>query len=240
VKLVEPPFIPERAHYYRREIARDPRASLAPVGQFMFWWAGRLEFESLSSGKGTVASAVSACGDLERFDVEIDEGLKYRPLEGDWIVRKDAPRDKRMAALREILRRRLGRDIKIERRTVEREVVVVTGDLPAELPGGGVQAYTDPRDLRDEPSGGGGGTLRDLFDSLGSALDRKMIDETRSGGRRIAWRWYRSASAAEGDENRTRQLLAHVSRQTGLTFTRRAAEVEVWKVSDEAEGKTGL
>jgi hypothetical protein len=243
IKLVPPPFIPERAIYYRHELTKNPQASLAPVQQFMFWWDGRARYWSLSSGKGTVASAVSVCGGLERYDMEIDAGLAVRPLEGDWVVRKATPPEERLAALGGVLRQRFGRDVRIEKRKAEREVVVVTGALPRDLPGGpSVRVYTDPQDLRHEPTGGGSGTLDRLFETLGGALDRKFVDKTapRAGARPIGWHWYHSASAADRDAAKARLLLDNVSRQTGLRFTIRTAEVEVWAVTDEAEGKTGL
>lgn len=240
VKLVAPPFIPERATYYRYEVTKNPSASLAPVGQFMFWWVGRLQRWSLSSGKGTVSSAVADCGGLERYEVQIDGGLAFRPLEGDWIVRKDAPREKRLTALQDILRRRLGRDIQIERRKAEREVIVVTGEVPRELRA--INIYADPNDLRVEPSGGGSGTLDELFKSLGGQLDRKFVNQTtgRPATGRIPWRWHFSASGADRDPDKMKRVLANVSRQMGLTFTPRNDEVEVWMVSDPAEAKTGL
>ena len=243
VKLVGPPFIPERADYYRRVVARNPNANLAVLGQFMFWWDGKLQMWSLSSSGGTVASALANCGGLERYDMEIDDGLRLRPVEGDWIVRKSAPREKRIAALQDILRQRLRREVVIEKRKVEREVVAVSGTLPRELPGGeAVHLYTDPRDLGDAPSGGGSGTLTEFFASVGGQLDRKFIDETAppAAARRLIWHWHMSASGIEANDNKIKLLLANLSQQTGLTFTRRTDEVEVWKLTDPAEGKTGL
>jgi hypothetical protein len=242
LKLVAPPFIPERDDYCRYEVNKGRQDVAPPVGQFMFFWTGRLQLWSQSQGGGSVGSAVGHCG-LERYEVQIDEGLARRALEGDWIIRNDAPREKRMAALRQILRQRLGRDVRIEPRKLERDVVVVSGKLPQDLTGDAtVQLYGDPQELRGPPSGGGSGTLGELFKHLGGSLDRKFVDQTAagSGRRRVVWQWYGFASQVEGDVQKEKVLFDNLARQTGLTFTPQTADVEVWVIADPTGDKTPL
>src|SRR3954464_164378 len=115
----------------------------------------------------------------------------YRIVDGDWFVRTEASVERRMAALQSIFRSYTGKEILLEKRMVEREVLVASGQWAfhqieekdvklrqgkAVLRKGSVALYVDNEDLWDE-NGGGSGALVDLFQRLQQMTRLRIIDE---------------------------------------------------------------
>ncbi len=65
---------------------------------------------------------------LERQDYELPEDLLKLELPGDWVVDKHASKDQLLAALAQIIKRDMGKDVSFEQRDVERKVFTLKGD----------------------------------------------------------------------------------------------------------------
>lgn len=233
-KFIPAPFPPERAAYYRNEAMRGSNPALADAGQFVLSWTGegRLKFHSFSAGAGTVASAFGACG-LKAWELEFGPGVaetRFLPLDGDWIVRDDAPVDRKLAAVQDIVRRRVRRPVDLHRRVLQREVIVVRGrlnfrPLPGAEAGDGILVTAD---RRIGESGGGSGTLARFLDSLGEISRQPVIDETESGAQRVRWTWDQSASGSSRRPAPLDEVLKNVAQQTGLLIQTEKRTVAIY------------
>jgi hypothetical protein len=216
-------------------VAKNPRASLAPVGQFTFEWDSKkgLKFSSLRSGKGTVGSALAECGKFLRYELDVPRDLAYVTLDGDLIVRDSATREQKLAALHALLRR-AGRTLWIGKRKVPRESIVASGEFAPKPPGAGnvIQIYSDRMDSDNPPNHG---SLREFFERVGELTNREIIDTTGSGNREVDWAYHASVQRADEDDRHLSLLLKNLSKQTGLRFERKTLEKEIWVVRN-AEG----
>ena len=249
VKLVSPPFIPEREQYYRREFAKDSdtRAEALAKWSFEFRWAkAGLQFRSLTAGEQTLAGAIALAG-INPFDLEFKtgDGARYAPIPGDWIVREGAKPDDVLAAVLEILRERHQRHVRVERVGVEREVIVARGAYEFKPPAGApekadVRLFTgDPSDPRDERVGGGTGTLGDLLGAVERAAGMRVVDRCNAHLEKIGYAVHLSASEAAA-RDKVAALLENVAAQTSLTFQVEKRKMPVWRVTDTGEEPEGL
>ena len=154
-------------------------------------------------------------------------------------MRRSAPRDERVKAVQEILRRQLNKPaLRIERRQVEREVVVARGRLalaPAVAAGGNKIRIAAGEELGEV--GHGSGQLKLFLERLGDLAGRPVIDETQSGGQHVSWTLDESASEPADDPAKVRELLVNVSRQTGLRLETARRPVTVYVLESEPARK---
>ncbi len=250
LKRIAPPFIPERMEYYRAE--HTSQAGMSPRGPdaMMFHWDGQLKNWGMGFGDGisNLSYVLSNFG-FKRYEYDGPEELRKLELPGDWIIRNSATREVKLRAFEELLTRELGRKIRFEKRTVERDVIVAKGALKFHPPVGtyentSIHLYateTDP----DE--GSGGGTVKSMgefLQMLGNRVNMPVVDQTAPNGPiDIPYRHHRSSRTATitDEQERARELkvlLEHLTAQTELKFEVRRQAVEVWFVT-EGDGAGG-
>ena len=172
--------------------------------------------------------------------MEMVGAVKSWSISGDWFVKSDESVERRMAALQSIIRSYSRKEIVLEQRVLEREVVVVSGDWnfkqlevgPYISIAGAVALYDSDNDLN---TGGSSrtGSLKDLFEILESWLMLRVVDEVKGvRPQQVAFKtFFAGRSTAMGEESRLR-ILGNLEEQTGLKFTRMKRPVPVWIVEE--------
>jgi hypothetical protein len=252
VKLVPPPWIPERLEFHRDRISKDNTTGATAL-MIVQERNGTLRIASSLVGFGgdtgggySVSDALGDIVGLSPQEVDLPFALMRTPMRGDWVYRTDVPAEQRLAALMKVIApAAAGQTYELVRRPVERDVIVVSGKFKLQpLPGvpnyeGGPTIHLFVRDGEPAslPSGVGGGTagirtvLKQLSDITGYPV---VFDSPMAGGVRVNWRQQESvvemadkrvgpADAAEVDA-----LLANVAKQTSLELKRGKRVVEMW------------
>lgn len=137
LRVIRPPFPPERedyAHWSTRNTFGEPRAVLnmfflqrsseGPNGAWGSWIDGPTYPEQL------LAWAV----DLRWWEIGDMGAMNWSPGSIDVVVRDGAGRERKIAALAEVIRRDTGRNIVFVKRTVTRTCVVVRGKTKSDVP----------------------------------------------------------------------------------------------------------
>lgn len=247
LKRIAPPFIPEREQYYRNE-HRNQALSLPepPDHWFTFLWKdGTWKYGGLVVGSPpyTLREVLLCNIDLGRYEFECPDDLLSTEVSGDWIRRDGASREELLQALETILHDELRRDIRFERRSVEREAVVVTGTYsftpqPEAYSPHSVHIYTDTLDP-NEGAGGGNGTISEFLTWVSDRTGILFVDGTVSSGVSMEWENHESSGAValREDPKRLDLLLTNLERQTGLKYRRERRMVDIWFVSEEKPGQ---
>jgi beta-lactamase regulating signal transducer with metallopeptidase domain/peroxiredoxin/uncharacterized GH25 family protein len=243
VKRIAPPFIPERAGYYRAEHRYQAIAIADPPAYFTFHWDGELKNWGLGFTSDLSLGAVLARNfGLKRYQFEGVDEVPDIDLPGDWILRLGTSDEDRLEALSAIMQRDLERTVHFERRMVRQKVVVARGQYsfhpePNAYNDSSVHIFSDELDP-DEGAGGGTGTLTEFLMHVGDRLLIPAIDETDGPkGLNLTWANHgssalRGTESSEADAKRDRTL-QNLAKQTGLDFTREEREVPVWFVSEK-------
>jgi len=133
-----------------------------------------------------------------------------------------------------VLRDETKREIHFEKRTVEREAVVVRGSIADAEHGKGIRIYAE--NDADTGAGGGSGELGEFLAHVGDNLGIPLVNEVTDGGKtKVSWENHADAHFTGMDsrlEELTGKVLKNIATQTGLTFTREKRSVEVWFVSE--------
>jgi hypothetical protein len=233
VRFVPPPFSSQRP---ARIVVSPTVGSRSLSPQLMIRIInGQIGFTATYSGGGTVQSAFMLCAYLSRTpELELPNDLGKLSAHGDWIVRDEASRERRMQAMASILSSITGRKLAVERRSVEREVIIARGKWefdPSRDPNG-AQFYVSKGDVR---GGGLAGSLADSFTGLERELGQKIIDETEEPRPREVYWTGRGLSSSGFDGARHSQFLASLEKQTSLKFVQTRRVIPVWIVSEKAE-----
>jgi len=134
LKLIKPPFMPERQEHVL-DMALD-KGGLDNVTDYAWYicaafrWDGQVHDGHYYGGSRlpNVRSALNWILDIPHYDLAIPEELQEVGVpKGDWIVREGCSVQERLKALEEIIRTEMRRSIRFEKRTVERDTIVVTG-----------------------------------------------------------------------------------------------------------------
>ena len=232
IRFVPPPFTPQRS---ARFIASAFPGAQRPQMRVMFRViGGKVAYVAPATGMATVDSAFRWCTHLYRSaQLEFTQELAQLPADGDWVVRDEAPPQRRLKALESILSRVTGRKLAIEQLPVERDVIIVRGKWDFH-PGGDLKAmafYLPEGDSRRS----GWGTLADSFMSLERDLHRRIIDETEEP--HPAWVYWsgRGFSNPGGQHESWRnEALAAIEKQTSLKFEQTRRVIPVWIVNDRS------
>lgn len=181
LKHIAPPLIPERKEYYRNEEASQAEAIPEAPDRFVFHWDRKLKKGGLTFGKTDFDSVLRHVLGLASFEYSGPDELLKLDLPGDWIVRNDSPQKAKLRTLEAISKTDLGRSIRFEKHTVEREVIVAKGHFNFRPPSG---TYNDDHvhffsDKLDANEGAGGGTAESIG-KLYSLTSRPMSIITSS------------------------------------------------------------
>jgi hypothetical protein len=245
LRRIAPPFIPERAEYYRHKHSHQASAISEPPDFFTFHWDGALVNWGLgfTGGERPLDAVLRHNLSMGRDTFEGPEELLEIDVQGDWIVRKDSSVEQRLEALEKILEDETGREIRFVKRRVEREVIVAGGryrfrGLPGKGRHGVVYMYSD---IFDPDSGGGGGTAESVSEFLAALANRvgvPVIDRTESSGNnKIVYDHHRSSRLDRVTDELDRakkleMLLANLTKQTDLQFKISTEPVEIWFVTE--------
>ena len=239
IKRIPPPYPPERVqlslrHAYGNKL---PDVDLSRHGTTVFNWVepAKLQYWSFTQGVSNVGS-ILALADIHRYQLEIPGELRSQTLPGDWIVRKSATADERLRAVQALLLQ-LPRPIRLQKRKVERDAIIVRGIFEFHP----IAGMNPPRAIQFGAGdllhpkvellgvGGGSGTLKDLFERLADQTNHYVFDETLDGDRRVQWRNRLDGTVNEEDHDEGRDsLLQNLALQTSLRFTIERRTVDVW------------
>jgi hypothetical protein len=235
LRLVPPPGVPERATFLG-----GSNPALLPRATFAVRWDGKIAKRwSMSSTPETTVGGVLWEIGIERAHYQMEPGLTLPSFRGDRVADFPAPMEQKLRAVEVLARSNLGRAIVIEKRSVEREVIVARGSFSHKPLSGAqrnpshVHFYPDKTFEEGMWSGGGSGSLSELLKRVSSAADRQVIDLTTSTPQgRIAWSHYISPEKPDRDEKALEQLLKNLSDQTSLQFTREKRPIEIYFVRE--------
>jgi hypothetical protein len=247
LKRIAPPFIAERMDYYREEHTGQAEAIPRGPDRMIFHWDGKLRNWGMGFGRvGALSGVLNSVVRLKRYEYEGPAELLELEVPGDWIIRDELPDEVKLGALEGLIEMELGRKIRFERRTVERDVIVATGRYRFQPRVGtheteSVHIYADAADRNESSGGGTGDSVGEFLMELGDYIHMPVIDRTEPGeDTRIVYRHYHSARVyqepdTEKRAHKLRLVLDHVTEQTELTFELATEPVEVWFVSEEDE-----
>lgn len=244
VRRVPPPFIPERWNWWKTQQPRIP--PLKPgekmfEKQFVIQYDGQAyPWRMASVVDATLASAMVSVAGIKSVEVEGPADLRNLAMPGDWVVRKNARTEDRMAALETIARTEFAKPLRIRQATIKKNVVVVRGKLQ---PKGPVDASNrpiiefikgekttyppgTPRAFSDEPQSS---TLRELFNTAEDWYGLPFIDESGYERARVMLKLDMGPQKLKPDEELDRALL-RLSEQLGLDLDKEVRNIDVWEI----------
>ena len=226
MKFIPRPFPPERAMYLQK-FHLPEKALLA------FRWDGSPHLFSTTVGTESFFNPAQFGTNFEPYLYEDPANLLRTPISGDWIFRKDADRQEVLTTIAGMLSVKLGSEVRFEKQSVLREVLVVTGrfdpDRVRSLPAGEFAIG-----FRRTPQTGppNRGSLQAMLNSISFSLQFRVIDESTGSQETVPivpWRHY-GTDAKDAD-----QILKEFSEQTGLQFRREMRKVDVWMLIQSAD-----
>lgn len=248
LKRIAPPFIPERKDYYFEHVPDQAQAIPDGPRMMTFSWDGKLDPEG--GGFGGVRDLTEPLDlfGLQSYEYEGPEELLSLKLPGDWIVRTATTIEERMKALQQLLVEELGRQINFEKRTVEKNVIVASGQFKFHPLSGTyndslLHLYSDKLDPDESSGGGTADSVAELLAEIGDNVGMPVINETETYEEmRIPFGSHGSCSLEriKDDVEKARKLdmlLANLTKQTELQFTVERRPVEVWFVTEQKKDK---
>jgi RNA polymerase sigma factor (sigma-70 family) len=236
VKHVGPPYIPERLKFMK---TMPMIGGLSPdQHQMTLEWDGRqANWISMSGNKGSLAGFLQMGVRLRPFELEEWGGKYALPMNGDWVVRKNATAAERLRGVERVLLDEFGRHVRFEQRRVPRETIVVRGTYAYRaledsqvIDGSEVIDVVGRKRMPGREALVGDGTFATFCAHLENVLVRRVIDETGAGAAkadlRVKWRDHQPA-AEEFDD-----VLRKLEWQTSLTFSREKRDTDVWFMVD--------
>ncbi len=189
-----------------------------------------------SWGAESVRHAISRCANIGELDLDFPNPLPPLPNSGDWFVRTGISNEQKMQALQSILSSLAGRQLVIEKRFTDREVILVrgkwafhSGNDDSEL-----HFYRTSDEVVRSPDFPWDGTLEDSFEHLEDVVRRKIVDEvSEKPVGRLRWKRRSSFDRSE-DEKRLDTRLAELQRQTSLEFIRTHRQIPIWFLREKS------
>jgi len=243
IRYIPPPYISERATYYRTEETNQAKYEPRGPDYFIFNQAGNdLRRNSMAFGdtQHSLREILDEPLGFWRYEFSDSDQLLNINLAGDWTIREGANREVLLAALEPVILKATGRRIHFEKRMVERDVIVAHGTAKTLDWTTKVQIFAEKSKVRG--GGMGFGTLQQLLGLVGEQLDIYMVNEAQTsepeqpGTASFDWAYYPDSNFSKMGNRRdelTDKVLKNVSEQTGLTFTREKRLVNVWFVTEQ-------
>lgn len=163
-------------------------------------------------------------------------------IPGDWIVRQGASKEHLLKVFEQIVREYTNQPIRFEKQQIEVNTIVVRGKFRFKPLSGTynnrtIHVYSDELDP-DSRGGGGSGSLDRFLTQWLSETNLKqcVVNLTDSSGDvKVSWGCHMSSYLGKMDPGPERdakldQLLANLSKQTSLTFTKELRKVDVWRI----------
>ncbi len=250
LRWVRYPFIPERQIYATQKLHYySGTDNPPPPGYLFFRWDGKLKNWTLAMHECSLGSMLRDIG-LKRYEIDGPDKLLRLKLGGDLIARENVPIEDKLLALERILHNELGRIIRFEKRKVNRDVIIVSGQykrVPLEGVKDSNKIYVYPNSTwghfsGPEPlSGGGTRSFAELIKMVGSHFNRPIVFETENlSDNAVSYQTSSSYSLAiantktkEDRQETLDSVLQNLSRQTSLHFEYGQREQDVWFISEE-------
>ncbi len=250
LRWVRTPFIPERQYYTQGLHYYSGTKSPPPPLYMSFRWDGTLHQGAIAMSEGGLGSVLGEFG-LRRYEWAGPTELVELRLGGDWIVRTNTSLDQRLSMLERILEHEVGRQIRFQRRNVEREVIVVRGRYERRPLEGHVAtepiylfAGATPDQAKFRTREG----ITQMLDRVASHFNRPVILETQ-GLDRVSVEYqeclsYETWLARQDDpkelfpiygEEDLNPVLANLTKQVSLEFSRQTRPFNTWFITEIKE-----
>lgn len=245
LKRIAPPFIQERYEFCKFNGKR-----MTPESITIYWDDEIKDWDSGGSRDGIpLESILNSTLSMNRYSYEGPDELLEIKVKGDWIVLKYASEEQKLKALEEILTKEIGKNIHFEKRMVERETIVVTGNFKYHKLPEAKDRWDDKwihmfTDELSPGSRGGGGTaysVSEFLQAIGNRVVMSVIDRTESSEEtKILYRYHYSSYLDRINDplekkEKLQLLLDNISRQTDLQFIIEPHTVEIWFVTETRE-----
>jgi RNA polymerase sigma factor (sigma-70 family) len=237
LKRVAPPFVPERKTQFQVDNKDMARMMGDPDQMWMTYaYNGSVHWQSCTVGRPAIGDALESGVGLRPWEVEAAVDLWKIPFPGDIVTREGSTREQRLSALEPLLTPFFGHEVHFEKKTVTRNVIVLSGQyrpVPARN-GRGFSPYETVEVGPKGPPGAGVVTSRS-FEGFCGALElilRMRVVDRRTGKRPaiITYRNNNVTSAVAEDPEKLRWLLDDLSRQTSLGFRVEPQQLDVWQM----------
>jgi len=249
IKLIKPPFVLGRQEYLFTPFGTQLGGSFQMASR----WDGQLKTRFSSSHLSRLNFVLRLLLHIPEYDFKLPKELDVLLPDGDWIVSDESSVEEQLRALEEVIYSQLRRPIRFEKRTAERDTLVVTGryaftPLSDEYPDR-LRIFVDEEFAPHEHEGEAD-SLAQLLRQVGYGINIPIKDRTEpSDISKIRIRYdYRLIGPVIGPDfpgfrrrfkNREKELpilLDNLARQTGLKFKVERRLAEIWFVT-ETKGK---
>ena len=235
LKLVPPPYIPERQAFWDdakkrmtqpRGVPSRPVADPPGLSFGVEWRDGAPQWTYAGGNRNLYYTLQSAVG-LPPW--EIHESIpRDLDLPGDWVARAHATPEERIASLGKVVSAKLGRTVHFEKQTMPREAVIVRGGYGFsplwETSGDSIEFFDTAPPYPQKPMEQET-PLANMWQSLQYRLGMRVFDESDDPKRLVKWRDY-----MYGKDNAL--LLENLAKQTSLRFQREQRQLPVWVMVD--------
>lgn len=243
LRYVPPPFIPQRADFWRIELAARSASHPEPPNCFDFiLFDDQLRMRSATFTEDqTLSTLLTDLFGFPFYEYNASPELLSMPLPGDWIIRygtqnSPATMDQLSSALSRIRQKK----VRIEHKTLSLDVIVLSGTWkPASIPGyiPGVHLYIQKLDAPGKHDPPRTIAFKDMVATVERHLYVRIIDESKGAPASVQVIYHNSfvtpispqRPVAPETEQRMQSVLKTISDQTGLTCTREKRPREVWQ-----------
>jgi hypothetical protein len=253
LKYIAPPFIPERAEYFRDKVKGHPDVNPMIPSWCVFRWDGDStpRMGAQGTGPANLETILQYMLGLKETEYEAPQDLLQLKLPGDWVLRTNASLHAKFLALEGILATELGRKIRFEYQALERNVIVATGvsrlRVPADSPEG------DPVHLyatEGKPDSRGSRWSSDRTDVLFRMLSHRtkmpVVDRTdHEDPTDISYFcehpsiWLRDSQDPQEKHRRLQLLFDRLAEQTLLHLEIRTEPLPTWCISEQSDRGAG-
>ncbi|HEY7088062.1 MAG TPA: hypothetical protein VH518_08235, partial [Tepidisphaeraceae bacterium] len=239
LKRVLPPFIQERNQLLASANGRGMPPQLSAMvfrgdEQHADFRLGRTDTMDLGD-------VLRATLEIWPQDTDIDRGLLATKLEGDWVIRDDSKPGDRIAELMRSISELVGAGMVLKQEPMEREVIVVGGKLnytealrPKEI-AHTVHIFRGATRPKQSWNLSMGQTADEMLQLIGEVIGRPMVIEADLGENKPAaiatYQYADFRRALQVPDGKTvDEILANLSKQTSLQFTRERRVVPTWRL----------
>lgn len=215
IKLVQEPFIPERAQVFK---GIDPRMIDLTVPNICTFVDndGEISFQTWRRSKPSLRAVLQQLG-FPSYQVELADEDQDVYVYGDWVYRPGATLDQKIDDLNVILREQIAWKRTFKKSEAARPVYIVTGAYHQKpIIRGKAQMVELYIDQKKRVLGNNAGNVGSFLVALGEMMNTEFIDETHSSREGLFWQNYIGETIPPAMVGK---VLENLHRQMGLDFT---------------------
>lgn len=182
LRVISPPFIPEREEYYRKEVPYQEGDVATSI--YFKWENDQLHMTNrMHGGSPTIESYIYSTTSLQPFRIAGDQDILAKIIEGDFIYRPSVNYEENLEALgelEEIISKAVNRNIRLEFRDAPIKVVVMGDNLKKEYTKGKKLEINIPAKGRQGGSYGGSVTLDYMAKVLGMITGKGVVFDAQA------------------------------------------------------------